>query len=330
MTTLRRPHRRALRVRLVLALFLAASGLSCHGVRHLQVADPGFDATVRRPAAVEARLRVLVDEAHGNFHTAEGRYRPFAELLRGDGFTVERGQTPFTADALAGFDVLVIANAEPPERESRGAPGSAFTPAEVTAVERWVGNGGSLLLIADHAPFGIAARELAAAFGVILHDAHLRDPAHADPDLGSPYVLVFERSEGLIPAHPITRGRGPDEAVQRVVTFGGEALEAPAGAAPLLRLADTAEIVDDPDRGPDQGPDPEVRSAAGMAQAVALEHGEGRVVVVGEAAVFTSQVLTGEVAESMGREELRIGMSRTDTDNRQMALNTARWLAGLL
>lgn len=326
MTTPRRPHRRALCVRLVLALSLAASGLSCQGVRHVQVADPGFDATVRRPAAVEARLRVLVDEAHGNFHTAEGRYRPFAELLRGDGFTVERGQTPFTADALADFDVLVIANAEPPERDDREPPGSAFTPAEVAAVEGWVRNGGSLLLIADHTPFGIAARELAAAFGVVLHDAHLRDEAHADHEIDSPYVLVFERSEGLISDHPISRGRGPDEAVHRVVTFGGEALEAPAGAMPLLRLADTAEIVDDPDRGVDA----QVRSAAGMAQAVALEHGEGRVVVLGEAAVFTSQVLTGEVVESMGRQELRIGMSRTDTDNRQMALNTARWLAGLL
>ena len=27
---------------------------------------------------------VLIDEAHFNFHTAEGRYKPFAELLRRD------------------------------------------------------------------------------------------------------------------------------------------------------------------------------------------------------------------------------------------------------
>jgi hypothetical protein len=302
---------------------LAISGFACRSAHHVQTADAGFDPTVARPAATAHAIRVLVDEAHDNFHTADGRYRPFAELLRADGFTVERGLSPFTRDVLAGYDLLVIANAGPPDRET---PGSAFTPGEVTAVESWVRDGGSLLLIADHAPFGIAARALAGAFGVVLHDDHLRDPEHADDALASPYVLVFERTEGLIADHPITRGRGPDEAVHRVVTFGGQALEAPPGATRLLRLAKTAEIVDDPDRGEEA----QVRSADGMAQAVALEHGRGRIAVLGEAAVFTSQVIRGETAESMGRTELRIGMSRKDTDNRRLALNTVRWLAELL
>ena len=326
MTDPRRRHARSLPLWLVLALALSLMtpfGLGCRTARHHQVADPDFDTAVRRSAVAGRTIRVLVDEAHENFHTAGGRYRPFADLLRADGFTVERGHSPFTPAALAGVDVLVVANAEPPDEE---APSSAFTAAEVAAVEQWVRDGGGLLLIADHAPFGAAARDLAAAFGVILHDQHLRDPEHADDDLASPYVLVFERSDGLVADHAITRGRGPDEVVRRVVTFGGEALEGPPGSTPLLRLADTAEIVDDPERGEDAA----VRSAAGMAQAVALTHGRGRVVVLGEAAVFTSQVITGEVAEKMGREELRIGMSRTDTDDRQLALNTARWLAGLL
>ena len=33
-------------------------------------------------------------------------------------------------------------------------------------VERWVRNGGALLLIADHTPFGSAAHDLALRFGV--------------------------------------------------------------------------------------------------------------------------------------------------------------------
>jgi len=327
MTDPRRRHARALPVWLVLALTLIAFGLGCRSMGHRQVADADFDPTVRQPAVVGRTIRVLVDEAHGNFHTADGRYRPFAELLRSDGFTVERGQSPFTADALDGVDVLVIANAEPPDEE---VPSSAFTADEVAAVDRWVRGGGGLLLVADHTPFGVAARELAAAFGVVLHDQHLRDPEHEDDDLKSPYVLVFERADGLVADHAITRGRGPGEAVDRVVTFGGEALEGPPGSTQLLRLDTTAEIVDDPDRSEEA----EVHSAAGMAQAVALDLGgaraQGRVVVLGEAAVFTSQVITGEAAASFGREELRIGMSRADTDDRQLALNTVRWLAGLL
>ncbi len=307
------------------ALLLAFAG--CSGSTHVQTADADFDPSVERPAAVGRSLRVLVDEAHDNFHTAAGRYAPFVALLEADGFTVEAGTSALSEASLADADLLVIANASPPE----DAPtASAFSDAEVAAVEAWVRAGGALLRIADHAPFGAAARELGEAFGVGMEDAHLRDREHADADLGSPYVLVFDRAEGMIGDHPITRGRGPEERIDRVVTFGGQALrvlpDSVSDATPILQLADTAEIVDDPD----QGPDAAGRSAAGMAQAVAVEHGAGRVVVLGEAAVFSSQVIRGEVAEGMGRDELRIGMSRTDTDDRQLALNTVRWLAGLL
>lgn len=299
----------------------------CLGSTHVQTSDAAFDASVERPAAVGLGLRVVVDEAHENFHTASGRYAAFVALLEADGFTVAAGTSELSAASLDGADLLVIANASPPEDDPAA---SAFSAAEVAAVEAWVRAGGALLLIADHAPFGAAARELGEAFGIGMEDAHLRDREHADADLGSPYVLVFDRAEGMIADHPINRGRGPEERIDRVVTFGGQALrvqpDAEPSATPILRLADTAEIVEDPDAGP-EAPG---RSAAGMAQAVAVEHGAGRVVVLGEAAVFSSQVIRGEVAESMGRDELRIGMSRTDTDDRQLALNTVRWLTGLL
>lgn len=59
-------------------------------------------------------------------------------------------------------------------------------------------------------------------------------------------------------------------------------------------------------------------SARGRAQAVALEHGKGRVVVLGEAGVLGS----GEqAAEGLG------GMERRGADNRRFGLNVARWLA---
>lgn len=307
---------------IALAAALIAIVAGCRPPGHVQIADPEFEAVVGRPAVV-GEVRVVLDEAHDNFHTAEGRYRPFAELLRADGFTVERGLAHFSGETLARADLLVVANAAPPSSDE-ATP--AFSDAEVAAVEAWVRGGGALLLIADHAPFGAAAGNLAAAFGVEMSDGHLRDPEHADTVLASPYVLVFEREEGLIGDHPVTRGRDAEERVDRVVTFGGQALGAPAGASPILLLADTAEVVDDPDRGR-KAPG---RPAAGRVQAVALEHGAGRVVVLGEAAVFTSQVIRGDAARSFGRDELRLGMSRTDTDNRQLALNTVRWLAGRL
>ena len=44
-----------------------------------------------RPAGVRKdgrHPRVLFDEAHNNFHTAGGRYKPFAELIANDGYQV--------------------------------------------------------------------------------------------------------------------------------------------------------------------------------------------------------------------------------------------------
>ena len=42
-----------------------------------QMADPNFDAKVEHPAYTKDGPRVLFDEAHNNFHTASGRYKPF-------------------------------------------------------------------------------------------------------------------------------------------------------------------------------------------------------------------------------------------------------------
>ena len=38
-----------------------------------QVADPDFDTKVAHPAYTNKHRKVLLDEAHNNFHTASGR-----------------------------------------------------------------------------------------------------------------------------------------------------------------------------------------------------------------------------------------------------------------
>jgi hypothetical protein len=43
---------------------------------------------------------VQIDEAHFNFHTLEGRYAPFAKLLRRDGYVVQSLAEAATADSL--------------------------------------------------------------------------------------------------------------------------------------------------------------------------------------------------------------------------------------
>src|SRR5262249_15340464 len=55
-----------------------------------QQSDPTFNTKVANPAYASGprHPKILFDEAHHNFHTAGGRYKPFAELMRSDGYEV--------------------------------------------------------------------------------------------------------------------------------------------------------------------------------------------------------------------------------------------------
>jgi hypothetical protein len=113
-----------------------------------QVSDTAFAPPIPNPMYKEARGPVVfVDEAHSNFHTADGRYLPFATLLRRDGYEVRASKTAFSKASLKDAKVLVIANAQAESNRS------AFTGDEVRAVSDWVKAGGSLFLIVDHMPF---------------------------------------------------------------------------------------------------------------------------------------------------------------------------------
>src|SRR5689334_22085887 len=167
---------------------LVAVGLLClpsTSLAQQQVADPEFSTRIEHPAFVKAHPRVGIDEGHKNFHTREGRYRPFAALLEADGFAVFSVST-FDTTSLNKLDILVIANALGERQE--GVMGPAFTAAECDAVLEWVRGGGSLLLIADHVPFGDAAANLARSFGVEMGRGWALDQQNSAEN---PSLLVF-------------------------------------------------------------------------------------------------------------------------------------------
>ncbi len=102
-----------------------------------------------------------------------------------------------------------------------------------------------------------------------------------------------------------------------MLTFTGQALRVRNPAAmPFLQLS--ASAIEYPRR---ESGDDEFRPAAGFAQGVALEFSKGRVVILGEAAMLTSQV-TRTTAGAF-----KFGMSRPGYDNRQLALNIMHWLS---
>jgi Spy/CpxP family protein refolding chaperone len=278
-----------------------------------QRADTAFDVSVARPAYTTTHPRVSIDEAHRNFHTASGRYKPFAGLLANDGYQVSPNRDILSTESLRRCDVLVIANAT--AAGSTGAPGadrSAFTDDECHAVHDWVKAGGALLLITDHSPFGARAEKLGKQFGVEMTKSAARDPANVALDSRG---LLFSREKKLVGDHPITRGRNDSERISRVKTFTGQALKGPEGSAAILMFADTALITIDA----------KSVSAKGYSQGLALNFGKGRVVVLGEAAQLSAQLSGLErTPQNM------MGMNAPGCDNRQLALNIMHWLSGLL
>jgi hypothetical protein len=157
---------------------------------------------------------------------------------------------------------------------------------------------------------GAAAECLAKRLGVDMSKGAVFDPDNSEE---GPSSLIFSRQNHLLGDHPSTRGRDDSERVNRVRTFTGTSLKGPEGSVPILKLADTAV-----DRSFDEGGE---ASAKGRAYGLAFAFGRGRVVVMGEAAELSAQVIG---------VDRKMGMNVPGIDNRQMALNILHWLSGLL
>lgn len=300
-----------------------AASLAAPALAQQQTVDPAFTPKVDRPA-ITGGPRLILDEAHRNYHTAAGQYAPFARLMTLDGWRVEAGRAPFAPSSLDGVRLLVIANAG---HEHDGPAGQTFTPDECNAVEQWVRKGGALWLIADHAPFGRAAQPLAAVFGFRMGEGWAYEPAAT----GVTTQFVFSSANGRLGDHPILRGRREAEKIGLVRSFTGQSLTLPTGAVPLLRLDSLAREAADmagltaAAKAVADGKPPGDPPVADRAQGFALEHGAGRLVVLGEAGMLSAQ----RVVHADGGE-MRFGMNVAGYDNQQFALNCARWLARVL
>jgi hypothetical protein len=289
-----------------------------------QKVDPTYTPRIAHQAYTGDGPIVCMDQGHNNSHTAGGLYRPFADLLEKDGFRIRSLEANLrqgmprecrvfvTVNGAGGKTYKLFAwNLPTKSREHRHE--SAFAAAEIDTILAWVQRGGSLLLVADHYPYGAAASALGKAFGIDMSEG-FTEASNVDSARPSDRSrLAYSRDNGLLKDHPITNGRSQDERVRRVVTFTGQSLASRFGT-PLLILGDSAvDYVPPP-------PTFQGKPATGRAQAIALDIGRGRVVVMAEAAALTAQI------DDAGT---RFGMQLPGTDNQQLALNIVRWLSRL-
>ncbi|PLR19022.1 hypothetical protein CFHF_03160 [Caulobacter flavus] len=272
-----------------------------------QEADPTADLTVANPAFAPGKgPRLAVDQGHNNFHTVEGRYAPFAAVARADGYRVSGLGMRFDQAALSEVDLLVVAN--PLAAENLGnwrlpTPG-AYTPEEVAAVKAWVEAGGGLLLIADHMPFPGGAEPLARAFGFSF------DNGFAQKTGGGPEF--FQRQDGSLSEHAITRG------IDRVQSFTGSSFVAPPEAQPLMTLKGGWSVAL-PEVAWEFDAKTRRIDGEGRLRGAALIVGRGRVVVMGEAAMFTAQ--------AAGPQKRKMGFNApTASRNKAFLLNVLHWL----
>lgn len=257
--------------------------------------------------------RVGIDEAHHNFHTKDGRYRPFAELLTRDGYRVVASDKKFRTESIESLDILVVANAMNEINMTQWYKPicPAFSDMEVRAVHDWVTDGGSLFLIADHMPMAGGAANLAGVFGYRFNDGFATDTARVGPDL-------FTLSNGQLMRNEITNGGGSQ--LDSIMTFTGQVFEIPESAHPILKGGATW-VSYQPDTAWQIDENTPWIMADTLYQGAYQPYGKGRLVVFGEAAMFSAQI-----AEVNDRK-FKAGMNRTGAEhNYKLLLNIIHWL----
>lgn len=284
-----------------------------------QVADTLFRPTVGAPAFKEGTGPVvLLDEAHHNFHTLEGRYLPFARVLRKDGYIMKPQKGKFTRTDLDRAKILVIANALAAQNENEWIlpTPSALDSAEIATVRSWVSDGGALLLIADHFPFPGSVESLAAEFGILMGNGFAIDEGKNNS------LIRFVRSDGSLSDHPITRGRNSSERIDSVVSFTGQAFRLEGSGEALMKLGHNITLLMPQVAWQFSSLTPRI-SASQMFQGAVVRYNKGRVAVFGEAAMFSAQV-SGPARTPTGMN------SPAAPQNGQFLLNVLHWLSGLL
>jgi len=279
-----------------------------------QIADTTYNPIIQNPIYEhEQGSLIFIDEGHHNFHTKNGRYKAFSNLLERDGYKVIEYKGPFDEFELSKGKILVISNAlNKINVDAWFLPNpSAFTKSEIATLKKWVFEGGSLFLIADHMPMAGAATELAAAFEFEFTNGFVFGTV-------SKGAAIFNLKEKTLHESIITQGRSKNESVEEIATFTGQAFKIPPDATPILTfdknyinmLPDTAWVFNDKTKKHD---------VKGWSQGAYKKFGKGRIVVFGEAAMFTAQLA--------GPNQIRAGMNNAVApENYQLLLNIIHWL----
>lgn len=277
--------------------------------------DNAFDVSVSDPKLTTIKPNVLFDEAHKNHHQIKTTYKPFATLIENDGCSVKSTGKPIENTVLKITDIFIVAAAMGKEDPGDKSP---FTGDEANLLEQWVNDGGSLLLITEHFPFGLAMSPVLNNFGVQVHNGYTEDTLLNNKEVRD--ALLFTKSKGNLNAtHPIT------DKVERLNTFTGSSVKGDSTWTQLLMFTPNAQNFNVKVDVKKEGGDiitsvqyADFYSAKGFSQGICKQYGKGKIVVLAESAFLTAQ---------LDKNGNRYGMNSPGEDNKQFVLNLIRWLA---
>lgn len=249
---------------------------------------------------------IMIDEGHNNFHTLQDKFSGFGKVAGKDGFRVISTGGEINQAALIDARILVIANAlnEKNVTSWQQPVHQAFTAQEIKLLNDWVKNGGRLFLIADHMPFAGAVADLASSMGFTFYDGFAMRGPNRKFDM-------FTFSDGTLNRCELT-----NNGLDSIVSFTGQAFKIPANATSVITLDSNYKVLM-PEIAWQFGKDTKMIPAAGLSQLAYCNYGSGKVVVSGEAAMFTAQ--------RMG--DVKFGLNApVAKNNPQLLLNILAWL----
>src|SRR5260221_8198922 len=129
---------------------------------------------------------------------------------------------------------------------------------------------------------------------------------------------IFSRKHGNLSETTITKGMNSGERIDSIELFTGSAFLAPAKATIITSL-DSAYVIEMPSVAGEFSETSAKMSGMHFANGAMLQYGKGRVVIFGEAAMFTAQL--------QGPDRRPMGMNQpTAKQNPQFLLNIIHWL----
>ena len=302
-------------MRFLITLFLIFASTFSFGQ---MLNDSSFNASVAKPKyKKQSGPHILIDAGHHNFIVEMGLIKPFVDLASNDGFRTTIDSGAFTPAYLAKYQMVLITPAMPFKFGSKKdiTDEITFTNQELLALKEWVSNGGSLIILSEHAPIDKSMTPLLNTFGIQSSVGAVYDPVNCDSTIKlSLYetILKFTKNNGLLNSdHPIITGSKKKELIQNIETYTGSALTGP-NYTTILKLGPTATI---------RKWNGILPTGGGDSQCLAGSFGKGKIMAMGDCNGFTAMYVNS------GGKKFYAGMQVREYDWKQFVLNTLHWLS---